>query len=957
MAKIKSLNNRTVLKIGSGLLRKNNWNLTLTEKLIKRDKMANMLASSQLIRFIDSIYGMSRQEKEDEINNLKIEIKRLNKEKNLKSNRELLRQKREQLRKATMVKGLISIEFESKEDFNKARSRKTQLTIDGVEYVRLLGTTGGVKKNTVFFVDKNIHEKLNEKINNGVSKDFKIVPAKMEAYRALSASSSTPVRMPRIMVIKDVEVTIHDNVQVLSGKVYKDLDRKNYLWSKKTKDLTDEEKAEKIMIEEYENQFDLKDVDNYEIVKNPCDGCGMVSPQFAKELAEDLGLNYLPSGFNTRFAYIKGMIYTFDFVQFAEEVNGADKDKEKYLVEDFWGVKRDVREIDVILTENQFKLAKAYDSMEQYLEECNKHGWEFAIPKVLPEKLEKTRNMNYQFLQSYELSDKDIEELLEDELEYLKGVTYDSYEEAVLFLKGNVPIDERTIRKEDATFTKALVISEKMHEDLYIRNKIANLLKKRINDAKKGTIIVKGNYQLVAGDLYGMCQSMFGLEVTGILGKEEYYSNEWISQGVEEVVSFRAPMSIHSNICKMKMTKSNEAKKWFKYMTTAFVINMWNTDMESLNGMDYDGDAVISTNNKILLNKWRNEKCVVCEQNAIEKTKVNESRLAQANLNGFGNNVGSITNTCTAMYDVLAKFEKGTKEYNELIYRITSMQGYQQDCIDSVKGIKARQVPEYWKRLEACEKLQCTDEEKEFNKRICADKKPYFFQYNYSEIKRECRKNNEKKSIKCWLEMLMSPEELKAKKDKTEEEEIYLEQLEDEPVSKANSTMNRICWFLEQEAKKIRIKIKECDFDNSILMSDIKVPQNTKKELIDCFKTLKKEYVKINSEYAKTDKENRLKLRIQLMEALKEELEIVCSNTDMIVNALVEHCYKKNDSNISLIWELYGETLINNLLSNNKYNINAFYECEEGQEPTFTFLHRNFIMQKVVIDKNYKRIN
>ena len=129
------------------------------------------------------------------------------------------------------------------------------------------------------------------------------------------------------------------------------------------------------MIEDYENQFDLNDVDDYEIVKNPCDGSCTVSPEFAKLLGEDLGLDYIPGGFNTRFAYVKGMIYTFDFVQFAEEVNGASSDnEEKYLVEDFWGNKQDVRNIDVILTENQFKLAKAYDSVEQYLEECNKNG-------------------------------------------------------------------------------------------------------------------------------------------------------------------------------------------------------------------------------------------------------------------------------------------------------------------------------------------------------------------------------------------------------------------------------------------------------------------------------------------------------------------------------------------------------------------------------------------------------
>ncbi len=166
----------------------------------------------------------------------------------------------------------------------------------------------------------------------------------MEAYRALSASSSTPVRMPRIMVIKDAEVKIKENVQVLSGRVWKDLDRKNYLYSKKVKELTDEEKAERKMIEDYENQFDLNDVDDYEIVKNPCDGSCMVSPEFAKLLGEDLGLDYIPGGFNTRFAYVKGMIYTFDFVQFAEEVNGASSDnEEKYLVEDFWGNKQDVK--------------------------------------------------------------------------------------------------------------------------------------------------------------------------------------------------------------------------------------------------------------------------------------------------------------------------------------------------------------------------------------------------------------------------------------------------------------------------------------------------------------------------------------------------------------------------------------------------------------------------------------
>ena len=48
------------------------------------------------------------------------------------------------------------------------------------------------------------------------------------------------------------------------------------------------------------------------------------------------------------------------------------------------------------------------------------------------------------------------------------------------------------------------------------------------------------------------------------------------------------------------------------------------------------------------------------------------------------------------MYDILAKFEKGTKEYEEMLYRITCMQGYQQEIIDSCKGIIPKQVPKEW---------------------------------------------------------------------------------------------------------------------------------------------------------------------------------------------------------------------------------------------------------------------
>ena len=45
------------------------------------------------------------------------------------------------------------------------------------------------------------------------------------------------------------------------------------------------------------------------------------------------------------------------------------------------------------------------------------------------------------------------------------------------------------------------------------------MIKNRINEAKVGVLKVHGNYSIVCGDPYSLCQHIFGLDVTGILGE------------------------------------------------------------------------------------------------------------------------------------------------------------------------------------------------------------------------------------------------------------------------------------------------------------------------------------------------------------------------------------------------------------------------------------------------------
>ena len=69
---------------------------------------------------------------------------------------------------------------------------------------RLLGTTGGVKNNTIVFVNEKLLPELKRRINNGRDLTKQYTPAKLEAYNALVCSSSTPVSMPNgIVVVHD----------------------------------------------------------------------------------------------------------------------------------------------------------------------------------------------------------------------------------------------------------------------------------------------------------------------------------------------------------------------------------------------------------------------------------------------------------------------------------------------------------------------------------------------------------------------------------------------------------------------------------------------------------------------------------------------------------------------------------------------------------------------------------
>ena len=375
-----------------------------------------------------------------------------------------------------------------------------------------------------------------------------------------------------------------------------------------------------------------------------------------------------------RNSFCKGAVFPIDFQKFASD-NNIDS------ITDVWGDTHNINDIELILTESMLKLWDSYSSIEDYLENCEKNHYSFSITKNSEKELENIRTMNYQFLQSYDFNEEEIDELIEPTVSEICDILSDDYRKTILYTKG-IGLNSDTVQNLDNSFSTALMIEPEMKNDPFIKSQIYSMIRKRIDDAKVGVLNVPANYSLVSGDPYSLCQSMFGLKVTGLLKSGEIYSKYWIDKGVDQIVSFRAPMTSHNNIRKLNVVHNEKMDEFYKYMTTPTIFNSWDTCADAMNGFDKDGDCVINTSLPLLVKKTQELPAVVCVQRKAPKCIPTEDDIMKSNINSFGNAVGAVTNKITSMFEVQANFPKDSREYRILDYRIKCGQLYQQNSID-----------------------------------------------------------------------------------------------------------------------------------------------------------------------------------------------------------------------------------------------------------------------------------
>lgn len=254
---------RLIFKIRSSRLKKAKWNLSLSLADARRNDEVVPLSDSQMLRWIDSINGVG--DTDQRVRDLKAEMRLVRQEPQSPENRNRIRSLYEQLDDAQFKRDYVHIVMDSNADYKRACKG---FRINGIKYARLLGTAGGIKNSTIVFVNVELVDELRRRIDNGRMVK-PIVPAKFEAYRALTCSGSIPVSMPNgILVVDDYKTHFKENIIMLN----------------------DENREEPVMTY----------LDDYDVDLDACDGYGMMSPELAERWSAELHLDYVASGMNTR---------------------------------------------------------------------------------------------------------------------------------------------------------------------------------------------------------------------------------------------------------------------------------------------------------------------------------------------------------------------------------------------------------------------------------------------------------------------------------------------------------------------------------------------------------------------------------------------------------------------------------------------------------------------------------
>lgn len=795
--------------------------------------------------------------------------------------------------KTLFIKDIVSVESKVKSDYR--RVAKSGFYLNGVRYVRFSASAGQIRHNTVLFVADDIAKPLNEILMCGIDKKVKEINiAKLSAYFSLSTSSVLWVTEPRVCIIKDFNTIIP---------------RQKIDWICNTEDG-------KKYVEE-------RDVD---VELNSADGQGLVDPLMAKQWSEDMGLDYVASSYVIRSIWVKGNVVPFDFREYAIE-HGIN------TITDIYGHEYDIYEIDLLLSESQFKMHKYYESWQEYLSYTKKNGIKWGVARYNKREDPEMSLTNYQYIQIMDINEDDIKQLLAPTVDWIHKICSGDELYALLYCFGGFDADQNV--KYNDVYTraqnlamKAVVKNPDFLKDAYVQRKIYRNIVECINRAKLGKVWMHGNYQFMISDPIAQCRNALGLSPDGEIPADHIYSQFWNERNNgdvdKDVVLLRSPcLDKHeANVC--KLYQSREANTWYKHIKSGIIYSIYDTSVCRHSDSDFDGDIVFSTDDPIFLKGSQKDTTnpIMYDKQPVASHKICHRNFVETDIRGFGTKVGTYSNYSTIIEAMLPLFQKPEqfRQRDELLTRKKLLREINGQEIDRIKGVEAKGPDKdtwlrYW-QIDPDDD-DATKAEKYYHNSLVISKKPYFFRYLYPELNKKYKQYESSYNDKSKALFGVKLKKLLGKQNKSEAEMTLIKRYHKfSPLINTNCIMNILCRTIED----IDFDIKWAKDNMSMLPYYDLNSYAFDTETLGKFRNMyqkwnnKKALAYIDAIYESEDEQDYKEIRFGAVDALRQEIQDEYCQLNMPALDALTYIKALSQSyakfNWAFAWDLLGDTIL-----------------------------------------------
>lgn len=573
-------------------------------------------------------------------------------------------------------------------DFSKKEWKKEELLGDGindkmyflfkngfnltyedckVHYVPFDGSASMSRACRISFIDETLKGVMDERLCLGMDlSKIQVKPHKYFAYRGLYLTDCERVdEIANLTLDENTVVVIDDSTHYyLSGKtpgkvvvpVITAKEREDSYWNVQKK-----ESNPKI---------------------NAFDGEGFISKKFSEMINTKCKKNGATS-YQVRMPFIKGMLHTVDYHEFFKEY-GNLKENEPYLIEDVYGVTRDLKKANIVLTKSMFKCfdwVKDYatqnkidDPMAFFFDGMKKYDHGLYIAKTnLSLSMQKVK-INYQYLCTLNLTKDEFKSLVRDHISYIEEIKNNPNLQREILL-GARP------KKEEATWKVALSKNKDFLREPFVRDKIKWLIDSYYKEIYMGQLRVDGENRFLSGDLLALLVDML-IKHNQLVDDAAVKNNIDLlkKQGIRKVkfllpkpciklcskkeyAFLRNPHLSRNEECAMKpyIAKTDSVhRKYFGELSGVVMVSYQSLAPMVLGGADFDGDMVKVISNRTIVKAVERgkEKCgeIVVIPSASEGLVYTPKQVEYKHVKDmYGNRVGQISNIAIRL---------GTKVYS-----------------------------------------------------------------------------------------------------------------------------------------------------------------------------------------------------------------------------------------------------------------------------------------------------